>query len=557
MDIAVFPSPETTAPLAGRSIVLVGMMGAGKSSVGSRLAVTLGMPFHDADLEIERKTGSSIPDLFRLHGEAGFRDYERSVTETLLAGAPIVLATGGGAFMDPGTRATIRRDAVSIWLRGDLPLLLDRVSARADRPLLSTTDPALTLQRLIDTRYPVYAEADLVIECVEEAPEDTTARVEAALRRWKPPHHLTVTSASSSYEVVIGNRLLPRAGVYLAPFVANKRCVIVTDETVAALHLPTLMQTLAQVGADARSIVIAPGEGSKSLETYGRVCTELLRGGCDRDTTVIALGGGVVGDLAGFAAATALRGLPFIQIPTTLLAQVDSSVGGKTGINMADGKNLLGAFHRPHLVLADTGVLATLPLRELRAGYAEMVKTGLIGDAAFFDWCCRYGHGLLEGDPDLLADGVLHACTFKAAVVSDDELELQPDGGRALLNLGHTFGHALEAEVGYGGALLHGEAVAVGLGLAFRLSARIGVCDETDARGVGDHLLGVGLADSLGMLNRRFSATRLLGHMRRDKKNRDGKIRLILAKGIGAATVVSGIEESELVDFLRREGCDE
>lgn len=209
------------------------------------------------------------------------------------------------------------------------------------------------------------------------------------------------------------------------------------------------------------------------------------------------------------------------------------------------------------MVLADTATLATLPARELRAGYAELVKAALIGDAAFFAWCQRHGPCLVKGDPDLLADGVLRACAFKAAVVGDDELELRPNGGRALLNLGHTFGHALEAEVGYGGTLLHGEAVAVGMGLAFRLSARLGLCPRSDARDVSDHLVGVGLADSLGMLNRRFSATRLLGHMRRDKKNREGKLRLILANGVGAATVVNGIEEDVVAEFLRTEGCAE
>ncbi len=202
----------------------------------------------------------------------------------------------------------------------------------------------------------------------------------------------------------------------------------------------------------------------------------------ERRTTVIALGGGVVGDLAGFAAATALRGLPFVQVPTTLLSQVDSSVGGKTGINTAHGKNLLGAFHQPRMVLADTGVLATLPLRELRAGYAEIAKAGLIGDAAFFAWCEANGAALVGGDPAAQAEAVMRACAFKAAVVGDDEREEKPSDGRALLNLGHTFAHALEAEVGYGGGLLHGEAVAVGLGLAFRLSARLGLCDPADAR---------------------------------------------------------------------------
>jgi shikimate kinase/3-dehydroquinate synthase len=283
----------------------------------------------------------------------------------------------------------------------------------------------------------------------------------------------------------------------------------------------------------------------------------MTEAGIDRRTGVIAFGGGVVGDLAGFVAAIALRGLPFIQIPTTLLAQVDSSVGGKTGVNLPAGKNLVGAFHQPLLVLCDTGVLATLPLRERRAGYAEVVKYGLIDDAAFFAWCEAHGAALLGGDGEAIAEAVRACCAAKARVVADDERETRADGGRALLNLGHTFGHALEAEVGYDGArLLHGEAVAVGLGLAFSLSARLGLCAAEDAVRVRAHLAASGLPADLSMLNRRFSSARLIGHMRKDKKAEAGRLTFILARGIGAAFVSRDVPEEEVAALLADEGCE-
>ena len=363
----------------------------------------------------------------------------------------------------------------------------------------------------MELRHPIYAESDIVVDCGDEPPDHTTAKVLQALRDWRPARRLHVALSSTSYDVVVGDGLLARAGALLAPVLPQKRAVVVTDETVAALHLPALLDGLGQTGVTVSTVVVPPGEASKSMEGYTRVVTALLDAGVERRTTVIALGGGVVGDLAGFAAATTLRGLPFVQVPTTLLSQVDSSVGGKTGINTRHGKNLLGAFHQPRMVLADTGVLGTLPPRELRAGYAEIVKAGLIGDAAFFDWCEAHGAALTGGDQDVQAEAVLRACAFKAAVVGDDEREEKPNDGRALLNLGHTFGHALEAEVGYGGGLLHGEAVAAGLGLAFRLSARLGLCEPEDAARVGAHLEAVGLPSGPGMLNRRFSAARLIG----------------------------------------------
>ena len=547
---------DLPAHLVGRSIVLVGLMGAGKTSIGRRMAARLGIPFRDADAEIELAAGCSIPELFRRYGERDFRDGERRVIRRLLAGDPLVLATGGGAFMDPDTRRAIRADAVSIWLRVRLPTLVRRVASRNNRPLLQGGDPAEILGRLIELRHPVYAEADVVVDCGDEPPEYTTTKVLNALQDWHPPRRLAVSLSDSAYDVVVGDNLLARAGALLAPVIPQKRAVVVTDTTVAALHLPTLLAGLAQTGIAVQQVVVPPGEASKSMATYTQVVDGLLEAGVERRTTVIALGGGVVGDLAGFAAATTLRGLPFVQAPTTLLAQVDSSVGGKTGINTPQGKNLVGAFHQPRLVLADTGTLGTLAGRELRAGYAEVVKAGLIGDAAFFDWCEANGAALTAGDRDVQAEAILRACAFKAAVVGDDEREERPADGRALLNLGHTFGHALEAEVGYGGGLLHGEAVAVGLGLAFRLSAQLGLCAPGDAARVADHLNAVGLPSEPGMLNRRFSATRLIAHMRRDKKMRDGTLHFVLARGIGQAFTSADVPADAVVDLLRGEGCE-
>ena len=559
-DTATLP-----ASLTGRSIVLVGLMGAGKTSIGRRLAARLGLPFHDADVEIELAAGCSIAELFARFGEAEFRGGERRVIRRLLAGEPMVLATGGGAFMDPETRATVRRDAVSLWLRAPLPTLVRRVAQRSHRPLLANGDPAQILQGLMDRRHPIYAEADLVVDCGEESPEHTTSHVLDALLSWNAPRRLSLALSTGSYDVVVGRGLLGRAGGLLAPVLPQKRCIIVTDAIVAPLHLATLQQGLLAAGFDSQAIVVPPGEGAKSLQSYAGVVEQMLDARVERRTTVIALGGGVIGDLAGFAAATVLRGLPFVQIPTTLLAQVDSSVGGKTGINTRHGKNLLGAFHQPRMVLADTDTLATLPIRELRAGYAEIVKAGLIGDAAFYGWCEGHAHAIIgQGDSSedgiadrhIQAEAILRACAFKAQVVGQDEREEKPNDGRALLNLGHTFGHAIEAECGYG-QVLHGEAVAAGIGLAFQLATRLGdvAQDETDR--VIAHLNDVGLPGDIARLNRRLSATRLLDHMSRDKKTRDGEVHLILPRGIGNAHSTNATPIDAVRATLLAAGCTE
>jgi 3-dehydroquinate synthase len=301
-------------------------------------------------------------------------------------------------------------------------------------------------------------------------------------------------------------------------------------------------------------VVVPAGEASKDFAEFGRLMERLLDQRPDRDTVLIALGGGVVGDLCGFAASVLLRGVGFIQVPTTLLAQVDSSVGGKTAINTRHGKNLVGTFYQPRLVLADTGVLDTLPRRELLAGYAEIAKYGLVDDEPFFAWLENYGHAVIDGDARARSEAIARSCQSKARIVAQDEREQA--GVRDLLNLGHTFGHALEKETGYGGELLHGEAVAIGMVLAFDMSAALGLCPASDARRVRGHLEAVGLPVSPltipGSNVRGWDAARLVDHMRADKKNRDGKLTFILARGIGQSFVRRGVDGEAALDTMRR-----
>ncbi len=557
--------PGWTAPvpadrpawLGQRSLVLVGLPGSGKTSIGRRAALRLGLPFRDADAEIEQAAGCTVAELFARHGEPAFREGERRVIRRLLAGPPMVLATGGGAFMDSETRAAIRAGAVSLWLRCRLDTLVRRTSGRTHRPLLLGADPERVLADLMAKRHPIYAEADIVVHCGEDSPDATAARVVAAALEHTPPRRVRVALAGDGYDVVVGAGLLARAGGLLAQVLPQRRAVVVSDETVAPLHLPALSAGLAEAGFEVRTLSVRPGEASKSLSSYGRLTDALLEAGVERRTAVIALGGGVVGDLVGFAAATVLRGLPLVQVPTTLLAQVDSSVGGKTGINTAYGKNLLGAFYQPRIVLADTGVLATLPVRELRAGYAEIVKAGLIGDAALFAWCEANGAALLAGDAAAQAVAVERACAFKARVVEDDEREDRAEGGRALLNLGHTFAHALEAEYGYTGELLHGEAVSLGLVLAFRLSEKLGFCSGTDTERLRAHLAGCGMPHALRDLARRLSAASLIANMQRDKKMRDGRLGFVLVRGVGEAFTSRDVPEGAVASVLRDAGCAE
>ncbi|MBI1366139.1 MAG: 3-dehydroquinate synthase [Alphaproteobacteria bacterium] len=365
---------------------------------------------------------------------------------------------------------------------------------------------------------------------------------------------LSVALGARSYDIIIGARVLDGAGKLLAPLLARAKAIVVTDENVKAAQGPRLEKALADAGIEQDWITLPPGEATKTFDTLRMLVSRLAALGVDRSDMIIAFGGGVVGDITGFAAAILRRGCRFAQIPTSLLAQVDSAVGGKTAINIPEGKNLVGAFHQPSIVIADVETLSSLPARELRAGYAEIVKYGALGDAPFFAWLEANGRAVLEGDVGARIKAVRRACEIKAAIVAEDERE---DGRRALLNLGHTFGHALEAALGYSAKLLHGEAVAAGMGLAFDFSAERAGCPRADAARLKAHLKAAGLPADLADIPYKdvLDPDRLLAFMRQDKKVRAGAMTLILARRLGEAFVARDAREDVILAFLKEEAA--
>lgn len=360
-----------------------------------------------------------------------------------------------------------------------------------------------------------------------------------------------VDLGARAYDVHIGAGLITRAGELIAPFAPTGRVFIVTDKNVAKYHGGALVRALDAAGLKHESVILPAGERTKSFRGLERLCRQLLQFDIKRRDLVIAFGGGVVGDLAGLAAGLVKRGVDFVQMPTTLLAQVDSSVGGKTAIDTPEGKNFVGLIHQPKAVLADLDVLRTLSERERRAGYAEIVKVGLIGDAAFFKWCEENAGPLISCQPDALLHAVKTAVAFKARIVEEDERE---EGKRALLNLGHTFAHALEGHAGYDGALLHGEAVGAGMRLAFDLSALLGLCSEADARRVRGHLAGAGFVTDLKQLpGAPFNLDRLMALIAADKKAEPGRLTFILARAPGRAFVEKDVPADVVAELLQSE----
>lgn len=363
-----------------------------------------------------------------------------------------------------------------------------------------------------------------------------------------PIETVPVPLGDRAYDVLIGEGLLADAGARIAPLLHRPKVAVITDETVAGLHLDTLLDGLAAAGIAMTALALPAGEATKGWTQFSRTVEWLLAQNVERRDVVVAFGGGVIGDLAGFAAAVLRRGVRFVQIPTSLLAQVDSSVGGKTGINTPQGKNLVGAFHQPSLVLADIDVLATLPTRDFLSGYGEVVKYGLLGDAAFFARLEREGPAMAAGDAAARQRAVRRSVEMKAEIVARDETE---QGDRALLNLGHTFCHALEAATGYSDRLLHGEGVAIGCALAFELSSRMGLCPQEDPSRVRAHLAAMGLKKDLADIPGDLpDAEALVALMGQDKKVVDGKLRFILARGIGSAFVTDDVDRDLLLRLL-------
>ncbi len=545
-----------------RPLVVVGLMGCGKSSVGKRLAFKLKLPFVDADDEIERAAAKTINEIFADHGEAHFRTGERKVIARLLGNGPQVLATGGGAFINPETRRRIKEVAISIWLRADLPILMRRVSKRDHRPLLRNANPEATMRKLIEERYPIYAEADMTIDSRDEPHDVIVTEIISRLAAGteippmsildaNPSRNVHVDLADRSYDVLITRGILRDTGPLLKARFGEVKCGVVTDENVAHYHLATLEESLKAAGMFAGSVIMKPGEATKNFRDLATLSERLLEMGLERGDLVLPFGGGVIGDLAGFAAGILRRGVRFVQIPTSLLAQVDSSVGGKTGINTPQGKNLIGVFHQPSLVIADTAVLTTLPPREMRAGYAEVAKYGLLGDAEFFSWLEANWQGVFGNNGPALTTAIETSVAAKAAIVARDETET---GDRALLNLGHTFGHALEAWTGYSDRLLHGEGVAIGMCLAIRLSEELGICPPGRAERASKHLQAVGLPTKISDIpGGPADPAELFRLMGQDKKVKAGKLAFILVRDIGQAFVSRDVAPETVLAFLARE----
>jgi len=532
-----------------QNVFLVGLMGAGKTTIGRMLARKLGMRFVDSDHEIEARTGATIPLIFEIEGEGSFRRREAEVIRDLCGQEGIVLATGGGAILNAESRALLQGRGTVVYLRASVPSILARTSHDKNRPLLRTADPRGKLEELMAQREPLYLEmAHLVVDtgrpnvqsmvqiiinqldalACQAAPNCTT-QARTSMNE-QTNILLNVDLGERSYPISIGPAVLDDPDL-LARHINGRKVAIVTNTTVAPLYLERLRAPLAAAGKDVIAVVLEDGEEYKNWASLMQIFDALLASKCDRKTTLVALGGGVIGDLTGFAAASYMRGVDFIQVPTTLLSQVDSSVGGKTGINHPLGKNMIGAFYQPKVVLADTSTLDTLPQRELAAGLAEVIKHGAVIDSDFFDWIEDNIDKLVARDRAALGYAIARSCEIKADVVRQDERE---GGLRAILNFGHTFGHAIEAGMGYG-HWLHGEAVGCGMVMAAELSQRLGFIDSETVARVRALVEAAGLpvkAPDLG-------TARWLELMEVDKKNEGGDIKFILLKPLGTALVTT------------------
>jgi shikimate kinase/3-dehydroquinate synthase len=539
-----------------QNVFLVGLMGAGKTTIGRILARKLGKRFIDSDHEIEARTGASIPWIFEIEGEESFRRREAEVIRDLCAEDGVVLATGGGAVLNAETRASLKARGTVIYLRANVNSIMVRVSHDKNRPLLQTADPRRRLEELMAQREPLYREiAELVIDTgrpnVQSMVQTILDQLDALEASRRAPASapsmnqqstltLTVDLGERSYPIAIGPDLLSDPEL-LARHIQGRQVAIVTNTTVAPLYLERVAAPLRAAGREVIEIILPDGEQYKNQASLMQVFDALLANKCDRKTTLVALGGGVIGDLTGYAAASYMRGVPFVQLPTTLLAQVDSSVGGKTGINHPLGKNMIGAFYQPRAVLADTATLATLPARELSAGLAEVIKHGAIIDAAFFSWIEENIAKLMARDQASLAHAIARSCEIKSEVVRQDERE---GGLRAILNFGHTFGHAIENGLGYGN-WLHGEAVGCGMVMAADLSYRLGMVDQATVSRMRALVAAAGLptvAPDLG-------TERWLELMEVDKKNEGGAIKFILMKPLGSPSI-GGAPREQLLATL-------
>jgi 3-dehydroquinate synthase len=522
-------------------LILAGFMGTGKTTVGQRCANELGYAFIDADAEIEQRYGMSIPQFFTEKGEAAFREVEAALVQELIARKRAVIATGGGMIVDPANRQALLNAGVCIGLTATPGAILDRVDA-ATRPMLRGGDVQARVAELLKARAPAYRELHYSVDTTTRSPEEVATAVLGIYRAQHTRIPVKVSAAFSGiseathYDIILGDGLLDQLGFALAGRGWNAPFAIVTDDVVGPLYAERVRAALGCAGIDAFIHVMPSGESNKTLATVEGIYRALSAHGMERSNPVIAVGGGVVGDVAGFAAATYMRGVPFVQVPTTLLSMADSSIGGKVGVDTSFGKNLVGAFKQPELVVIDTACLRSLPADEVRCGYAEIVKAALIDGGVAYERVCAHplsadAHVNLE-----LIQSLLDAIDLKRRVVEEDPFE---KGRRALLNLGHTFGHGVEAWSHF--AIKHGQGVALGMVCAVRLSQALGLCDEALAEQVVSLLATSGLPVQLPGVD----ADHIWRLMQSDKKKRAGKLRFVLFRAPGECIITDAVTEEQ------------
>ena len=522
-----------------RNIVLTGFMGTGKTAVGHRVAHQVGRPFVDMDAMIEQRTGKPISAVFAEQGEPAFRLMEAELCRELAALRGLVIATGGGALVPVTNRQALAGSSLLICLTASPELILERLVDAGDRPLLAVPDRLERIRDLLGQRAEAYAaiphQIDTTGLTVEQVTKEVIRMAEVT------PIRIPVRAPGGSYDILVGEGLLADAGPLVAGQASGAghsgRCAVLTHPAIAKAHGQTLLSSLRLAGFEPALMEIPDGEANKTLDTVAGLYERFVETKLDRRSPVIALGGGVVGDVAGFAAATYLRGVPFVQIPTSMLAMVDASVGGKTGVDLPQGKNLVGAFKQPALVLIDPAVLSTLPPAEFRSGLAEVVKHGIIGAPELFEAL----EGKNEAIPPALAELIADAVRVKVALVEEDPFE---SGRRAVLNLGHTFGHAIEIVSGY--RTRHGEGVAIGLAAATRLAARRELCDPTLVTRVE------GLLERLGLPTRvvGLPPEQIVAAMATDKKRAGSRLRFILPRAIGDVDVFDDVTTEEVLAVL-------
>jgi len=534
----------------GDHVILTGFMATGKTAVGREVARQMGRPFVDMDAEIEARAGKPISRIFAEDGEAAFRHMEDALCEELSAQEGLVIATGGGTLVNPANRVLMMTCGTVVCLTCDVEEILKRVGTNLDRPLLNVADPRAEIERLLEMRRQAYQSIPWQVDTTSLSIEESAARVveiaSLITLHVRYPGSGGGLSESGQYEILIGNGMLPHTGGALrtAGVPEGSRIAIVSNPVVAPLYGPEVEDALRSAGFQPFPCSIPDGEQHKTLNTVVTLYEQFLAGELDRTGTVLALGGGVTGDVAGFAAATFMRGIRFVQVPTTLLAMVDASVGGKTGVDLAQGKNLIGAFKQPALVVIDPTVLATLPAEEMRSGMAEMIKHGVIGDPHLFAELEKNAGVPIHRFADL---PLARALRVKIRVVEEDPFE---QGHRAVLNLGHTVGHALERLSGF--SLRHGEAVSIGMVTAARIAGELGLASPALVGRIETVLAGWGLPVRCPP----FNVDAIWEAMTYDKKKRGKALHWVLPRALGEVEIVKDVPQEIVESVLRDLGAE-